>query len=83
MIDEQVKDDFSMKLKHLINSPSDTRSFYDVYQGENSEVSFNEYMDKVEALVDRLQDNEFEDQQSFCQEIRELKIADDQFGCGA
>lgn len=81
MLEQKTKDDFSMKLKHLINTPSDTRSFYDDYQAEHEEVSFNQYMDKVEELIDQLQEDHFEDQQSFCQKIRSLKIADDQFGC--
>jgi thiaminase len=81
MIDEQVKDDFSMKLKHLINTPSDTRSFYDEYQAEHTDVSFNQYVQKLESLVDRLQEDEFEDRKSFCQEVRKLHVPDDQFGC--
>lgn len=81
MIDKQVKDEFSMKLKHLINTPSDTQSFYDEYQAKHSDISFNQYVEKLEALIDRLQEDEFEDQKSFCQEIRELQVADDQFDC--
>ena len=81
MIDEQVKDDFSMKLKHLINTPSDTQSFFEEYQKEHEDASFNQYADKLEALLDRLQEDEFKDRKSFCQEIRTLRIPDDQFGC--
>lgn len=81
MIDDQVKDDFSMKLKHFLNTPSDTQAFFKEYQSDHPDASFDQYTQSLEKVLERLQKDEFDKRESFCQEVKKLHLPTNQFGC--
>ena len=81
MIDEQAKTDYSNKLKHLLATPSDTRTYFEEYKSEHNDASFDEYTKSLEDLVDRLQEDKFKDKKSFCQEAQKLHLSTNQFDC--
>ena len=80
-MNQETKNDYRDKLRRFLSTPHSAKAFYDEYQKEHEEKSFDDYTKKLEDLLDKLDNGKLDDQSKFCQEIKTLKLPHNQFGC--
>lgn len=79
---QEEKNDYRDKLRRFLSTPHSSKAYFDQYQQEHEEASFDDYTKKLENLLDQLDEGKLENQEDFCQEIIKLKLPHNQFGCG-
>lgn len=81
-MNQEVKNDYRDKLRRFLSTPHSSRAYFDEYQKDHEQASFDDYTKKLENLLDQLDDGELADHEDFCREITNLKLPHNQFGCG-
>ena len=81
MLSPEQKEDFSDKLTRYLANPSATQETYERYHQEHPDTTYEAYTQALEDLSERLNSDSFDDQDGFCQEVKQLQLPHNQFGC--
>jgi hypothetical protein len=80
-MNQNAKNDYRDKLRRFLSTPHSSKAYYDEYQKEHEDDTFDDYTKRLEGLIDKLDEGKLEEQSEFCQEIKALKLPHNQFGC--
>lgn len=80
-MDKETVTDYRDKLRRFLATPHSTKSFFDQYQEENKDATFDQYTKKIENLLDSIDDGKINKQTDLCKQIKALKLPHNQFGC--
>lgn len=80
-MNQEAKNDYRDKLRRFLSTPHSSKAYYDEYQKEHEDASFDDYTKKLEGLIDKLDDGKLEEQAKFCREVKALKLPHNQFDC--
>ncbi len=81
MIDKNQANEYASKLTQFLTTPSYTQEFYEPYQADHAEASFEDYTQAIQHLVSQLEEEKIKDKDTLCKEIKKLKLPDDHFDC--
>ncbi|WPP51074.1 hypothetical protein [Catalinimonas niigatensis] len=78
---KEIKTEYRDKLRRFLATPHSTQTYFDLYQEENDDATFDQYTKQLEELLDNLDEGKIENQADLCKEIKALKLPHNQFGC--
>ncbi len=80
MINKKQTDEYASKLTQFLTTPSYTQEFYESYQADHADASFEDYTQAIQRLVTQLEEEKIK-KDTLCKEIKKLKLPDDHFDC--
>ena len=78
---QEAINDYKDKLKRFLATPHSAKAYYEDYKKDQQEASFDDYTKKLEDLLDQLDEGKLEEQADLCQQIKQLRLPHNQFGC--
>jgi len=81
-MNQETMNDYQDKIRRFLATPHSSKAYFDEYQKEHEDASFDDYTKKLENLADKLDEGQLKDQDELCDEINTLKLPHNQFGCG-